>query len=282
MAAFITSDSPVVLITGCSSGGIGYALCEAFAAEGCTVYATSRRLESMTSLTHPSIHCLEMDVTSDDSVKKCVEHIVHETGRVDFAIANAGIPCFGPVLDISIEDAKTVMDTNVLGVLRLAQAVFPHMASRKQGTFMTLGSVIAYSAVPWAGLYCASKAAVSSVTEALQMEARALSPDIHVSLIVAAVVKSRFTSNSRFEIPKTSLFKSCAAGIRAVTETSVGSSIMPPSQFAATIVHTALRKQGPPQRLSYGSHVALFWVLRWLPVRLAHWVLWKIYGRTMP
>ncbi|CAE6472892.1 unnamed protein product, partial [Rhizoctonia solani] len=148
MAASINSKSPVVLVTGCSLGGIGYALCEAFAAQGCTIYATSRRLDSMASLTHPSIHCLEMDVTSDISVRKCVEQIIQEAGRVDFAIANAGIGCYGPVLDISIEDAKAAMDTNVLGVLRLAQAVFPHMASRKQGTFMTVASVSSYT-VSW-------------------------------------------------------------------------------------------------------------------------------------
>ncbi|CAE6541203.1 unnamed protein product [Rhizoctonia solani] len=153
MEASTNPKSPIVLITGCSFGGIGHALCEAFAAQGCIVYATSRRLESMSTLTHPSIRCLEMDVTSDDSVKNGVEQVIHEAGRVDFAIANAGIPCYGPVLDLSIEDAKATMDTNVLGVLRLAQAVLPHMASRQQGTFMTLGSVSGYSAVPWGGAF---------------------------------------------------------------------------------------------------------------------------------
>ncbi|KAH7334296.1 hypothetical protein B0J17DRAFT_733435 [Rhizoctonia solani] len=222
----------------------------------------------MTTLTHPSIHCLEMDVTLDSSVRRCVEQIIHEAGRVDFAIANAGVPCFGPVLDVSIEDAKVAMDTNVLGALRLAQAVFPHMASRKQGTFMTLASVVAYSVIPWAGLYCASKAA---------MEAQALSPDIHVTLIMAAAVRSKFSSNSRFQFPENSLFKSCARGFKAVIEIPAGDSVMPPSQFANHVAHAALRKQGPPQKISYGSFAIYFWMLRWLPVWLAHWVLWKLF-----
>ncbi|CAE6520229.1 unnamed protein product [Rhizoctonia solani] len=148
MAASINSKSPVVLVTGCSLGGIGYALVLWYASSSC--YFAWR-------------------------------------------IINLNIK--GPVLDISIEDAKAAMDTNVLGVLRLAQAVFPHMASRKQGTFMTVASVSSYTldfriqVVPWSGLYCASKAAASSLTEALQMEARALSPDIHVIQIVAGGVK---------------------------------------------------------------------------------------------
>ncbi|KAH7334297.1 hypothetical protein B0J17DRAFT_672853 [Rhizoctonia solani] len=279
MTAFISSKSPVVLVTGCSLGGIGYSLCEAFAAQGCTVYATSRRLESMTTLTHPSIHCLEMDVTSDSSVRKCVEQIIHEAGRVDLAIANAGIGCYGPVLDVSVEDVKAAMDTNVLGVLRLAQAVFPHMASRKQGTFMTVASVSSYMVIPWSGLYCASKAAASSLTEALQMEARALSPDIHVTLIVAGGVKTNFPNNSRFQFPENSLFKSYAPGIKSVIEIPKRDSVMPPSQFANHIVHAALSKQGPPQTISYGTYSTLFWILRFLPAWFLHWLLWKLYGK---
>ncbi|CAE6472898.1 unnamed protein product [Rhizoctonia solani] len=274
MATSISSKPPVVLVTGCSLGGIGYALCEAFAARGCTVYATSRRLESITSLTHPSIHCLEMDVTSDSSVKQCVEQIVHEAGRVDIAIANAGVPCFGPVLDIPIEDAKvhkrlgcSPTSTGCISTYGVPQARNFHDCSVSSNLF-----------VPWAGLYCASKAAVGSLTEALQMEARALSPDIRVTLVMAATVRSKFSSNSKFQIPENSLFKSCAHGIKSVTEIAMGDSVMPPSQFANNLDHAALRKQGPPQKISYGSFAIHFWVLRWLPVWLAHWVLWKLYG----
>ncbi|KAG8751337.1 hypothetical protein FRC11_009500, partial [Ceratobasidium sp. 423] len=120
-----------------------------------------------------------MDVTSDNSVKKCIEQVIEEAGRLDLAVANARIPCYGPVLYVSMEDARKAMDTNVLGVLRLAQAVFPHMASRKRGTFIMIGS-----SAPWA-----SKAAAHALTETLQMEAQALSPDIHVMLVIAAEVR---------------------------------------------------------------------------------------------
>ncbi|CCO35500.1 NADPH-dependent 1-acyldihydroxyacetone phosphate reductase OS=Schizosaccharomyces pombe (strain 972 / ATCC 24843) GN=ayr1 PE=3 SV=2 [Rhizoctonia solani AG-1 IB] len=182
-------SSPVVLITGSSHGGIGYSLCEAFAAKGCTVYASARRLETISSFSHPSIRPLIMDVTSDISVHKAVEQIIEEAGRVDIVVANAGVPCHGPVLDVSIEDAQKALDTNVLGVLRLAQAVFPYMASRKRGTFITIGSVMGYTTSPWAGMYAATKAAAHAITETLQMEARALSPNIRVMLVVTGGVK---------------------------------------------------------------------------------------------
>ncbi|CAE6414379.1 unnamed protein product [Rhizoctonia solani] len=270
----------VVLVTGSSLGGIGYSLCEAFASRGCTVYATSRRLESMSSLDHPSIRCLEMDVTSDSSVKECIEQVIGEVGRLDFAVANAGIPCYGPVLDVSIEDARKAMDTNVLGVLRLAQAVFPHMASRKRGTFVTIGSVAGCTSAPWAGLYSASKAAAHTLTEALQMEAQALSPDIHVMLVIAAEVRSRFVINSTFQLPKDSLFKSYAPGITACIEFGKGDYIMSTSQFADKVASVALRKRGPPRTFLYGSYTLFFKLLRWLPKWVVNWFTWKLLART--
>lgn len=98
----------VVLVTGCSSGGIGYALqvlvdlvlthlslatrCERFAAEGCRVYATARRLEAMTGLdSHPLISLATLDVTNDADVIRVVEQVVAEAGRIDILVNNGGI-----------------------------------------------------------------------------------------------------------------------------------------------------------------------------------------------
>ncbi|CAE7127318.1 unnamed protein product [Rhizoctonia solani] len=185
----IAPSAPVVLVTGSSHGGIGYSLCEEFAAKGCIVYASARRLETISSFSNPSIRPLIMDVTSDDSVHKAVEQVVEETGRVDIVVANAGITCFGPILDVSIDHAKQALDTNVLGVLRLAKEVFPHMATRKRGTFITIGSVSGANPSPWVGMYAATKAAAHGVTETLQMEAKALGPDIKVMLVLTGGVR---------------------------------------------------------------------------------------------
>ncbi|KAF8683307.1 hypothetical protein RHS04_01929 [Rhizoctonia solani] len=225
-------SSPVVLITGSSHGGIGYSLCETFAAKGCIVYASARRLETISSFTHPSIRPLIMDVTSDVSVHKAVEQVIEEAGRVDIVVANAGVPCHGPVLDISIDDARKAMDTNVLGVLRLAQAVFPYMASRKRGTFITIGSVAGYNSTPWAGVYAATKAAAHAITETLQMEAKALSPDIRVMLVITGGVKSNIANNSTFVLPSTSLFKSYLPNIITRIQLSQTGPSMPTAEYA--------------------------------------------------
>ena len=98
----------VVLITGCSSGGIGHALyarlillrlvtlmamnnrCDEFAAHGCNVYATARRIEAMQSFTQPNIERLTLDVIVDASVQEAVKAVIDREGRVDILVNNAG------------------------------------------------------------------------------------------------------------------------------------------------------------------------------------------------
>lgn len=271
----VPPSSPVVLVTGSSKGGIGFSLCEAFAAKGCVVYATARRLESMEGFSSSNIRPLVMDVVDDSSVHGAVDHVVEEAGRIDIVVANAGVPCHGPILDIPIEQAKNALDTNVLGMLRLAQAVFPHMAARKRGTFMTIGSIVGETPTPWAGVYCASKSAVHALTETLQMEARALSPDIHVTLVAPGGVISNLPTNSKFELPSTSLFKAYLPAIVARLESSQKDGSMPTAAFASRVADAALARKGAPRYLTLGGNSGLFAVFKWLPKGLVLWILWR-------
>ncbi|KAK7686715.1 hypothetical protein QCA50_010315 [Cerrena zonata] len=130
------STSPkVVLITGCSEGGIGFYLCEAYAAHGCIVYATARRPETMSSFSHPNIYTLKLDVLEDDEVNSVVKTIIDREGRVDILVNNAGSGAPGPILDMSIDQARRAFELNTFSVLRVSRAVAPHMAKRKSGTY---------------------------------------------------------------------------------------------------------------------------------------------------
>lgn len=81
---------PVVMVTGCSVGGIGYSLCETFAAAGCRVFATARQLNSMSGLERAGVTLLQLDVTSSDSIKAAVEEVIQGAGRIDILVNNAG------------------------------------------------------------------------------------------------------------------------------------------------------------------------------------------------
>ncbi|KAI8048890.1 hypothetical protein BDF22DRAFT_701739 [Syncephalis plumigaleata] len=154
----------VVLITGCSAGGIGASLASEFAERGCTVYATARRLEAMSELEPLGIHTL---------------HIL---------VNNAGISRMGPIIEQDIPSARSVFDTNVWGVLAMTQLVVPHMMKRRSGLVVNIGSIAGICATVGFGCYCPSKAAVHSMTDILRME---LTPyNVDVTLVLGGLIKS--------------------------------------------------------------------------------------------
>lgn len=85
----------IVLITGCTIGGIGAALVERFAEEGCIVYATARRLNAMDGFQHPNIRTLSLDVTKEEQVHSVVDEVYQREGRIDVLVNNAGRAAFG-------------------------------------------------------------------------------------------------------------------------------------------------------------------------------------------
>ncbi|EED79192.1 predicted protein, partial [Postia placenta Mad-698-R] len=106
----MSPNPPVVVVTGCSKGGIGFALCQEFAANGCKVYATARRIEAMEGFTHEAIEKLRLDVTDDGNIEEAIKLISDREGRIDVLVNNAGAPCFGPLAEKPIERIKSTFD----------------------------------------------------------------------------------------------------------------------------------------------------------------------------
>ena len=100
----------VVLVTGCSKGGIGYALCQELAARGCTVYATARRLGLLDGLQQQGCTLLELDVTDTPAAEKVVQHIIEKSGRIDILVNNAGSLIKGWAVDTPLQDVRKLME----------------------------------------------------------------------------------------------------------------------------------------------------------------------------
>ncbi len=110
-------DQQVVLVTGCTEGGIGYELCKAFARANCRVFASARKLESMGGLPELGIETLQLDVTCADSRKAAVKEVTAKAGRIDILVNNAGMGLPGPIVEQDLEAVRTLFDVNYFGLL---------------------------------------------------------------------------------------------------------------------------------------------------------------------
>jgi NAD(P)-dependent dehydrogenase (short-subunit alcohol dehydrogenase family) len=160
-----------VLITGCSSG-FGAASARRFAAEGHTVFAGVRQLGDAPAATTGTIVPVQLDITSDPSVRDAVARVQSESGRLDVLVNNAAVWLTGSIEETPIAEMARVLDVNVLGAMRMLHAVVPLMRSQGGGTIVTVSSVNGIVPMPYSGIYCASKFALEAMIEALTYEVR--------------------------------------------------------------------------------------------------------------
>lgn len=187
----------VVLITGASSG-IGQASALYLYQKGYQVYGTSRKAKrnpSKASQTERTVTfpMLYMNVDSDKSVKQGVNYILKQEGRIDVVVNNAGFGIAGAVEDTSLEEAKAQFETNVWGALRVFKAVLPIMRDQRSGYIITMSSIMGHIAVPFQGVYSATKFALEALNEALSMEVRPFG--IHVVMLEPGDCRTQFTAN---------------------------------------------------------------------------------------
>lgn len=266
----------VVLVTGCSAGGIGHALARAFAANNCLVVATARSLSSMADLSNdPRFFLQELDVLSDQSVHRGVSNVLEKFGRIDVVVNNAGVQCTAPLAEVPLSIAQQTFDTNVFGAMRLIQAVVPHMESRKKGTIVNVGSVTVLGPGPWAGIYTASKAALHALTDTLRLELRPFGID--VMNVVPGAVKSNIGNSAIAtynEMPEWKLYKQFEESIKARAHFSQGLKATPAEEFAKKTVNEVLKKN-PPAWFSAGQYSTIMAIMYHLPLSIKDYILRK-------
>lgn len=156
-----------VFLTGASSG-IGLATAELLSLKGYAVWGTTRSLER--AFAHSSYHALEMRLEDAGSVKAAWNEALHQAGRIDVVIQNAGAGIFGAIEDVSPEDARRQWQVLVEGPLQVLQLAAEHFRTRREGLIIGVSSLAAELPMPFMAHYSAGKAALSALLGGLSME----------------------------------------------------------------------------------------------------------------
>jgi len=192
-------STQVVLITG-SSSGIGFEASLTLARNGFFTYASmrnpmkGRKLEEIADNEDLPLEVIQLDVTSDSSVKAAIGMVVNEKGRIDALLNNAGYLLLGCFEDISEKELRDQFETNFFGIVRVTREVIPIMRKQNYGIIINIGSVTGKVGLPVSSGYASTEFALEGLSESIRYE---LEPfGIQVSLVEPGIVRSNFLKST--------------------------------------------------------------------------------------
>ena len=187
----------VAVVTG-SSSGIGFETSLVLARNNFHTYATMRNPERGTKMTtvqsgeNLPIKIIQLDVTSDKSVREAIQSILSESGRIDVLVNNAGFGLVGAFEELGMDEIKQQYETNFFGVIRVTQAVIPIMKEQKSGIIVNISSGAGRFGYPGGSAYVSTKFALEGLTESISYE---LEPfGIKVALVEPGFVRTNFSN----------------------------------------------------------------------------------------
>lgn len=171
--------SKTVLVTGASSG-IGKATAIYLAQNGYTVYGAARRIEKLNELKPFGVQPIALDITNDESISACINHIQTVSGSVDILVNSAGLGSYGALEDVPMNEAKNQLEINLFGAARLIQLVLPAMRKNNWGKIVNISSIGGKVGLPMGTWYHASKFAIEGLSDSLRNEVRQFGIDVIV------------------------------------------------------------------------------------------------------
>ena len=235
---------PVAIVTG-ASGGIGEATARALHAAGYRVFGTYRRPPAKRS---PGIEYLACDVTSDESVKAAVGEVLSKTGRIDVLVNNAGVGLVAGAEESSLEQAKSLFDVNLFGLIRMTKAVLPTMRRQRAGRIVNISSVMGLIPAPFMALYSASKHAVEGYSESLDHEIRG--SGVRVVLVEPAYTRTSFEGNVYQADQQLDVYQSARTNAEGVLRDGMKTADTP--ELVASAVVKASTEANPRPRYTAG------------------------------
>lgn len=191
----------IALITGASSG-IGEACARKFAEGGYNLILTARRAEKLAELKAEleaegtKVKTLTFDVRDAEAAEKAVDSLEPEWRKIDVLINNAGLALgLDKEYEGDPDDWNTMIDTNIKGLLTMTRLIVPGMVERNEGHVINIGSVAGDAAYAKGNVYCATKAAVKTITDGLRIDLAETA--VRVTNLKPGLVETNF-SNVRF------------------------------------------------------------------------------------
>ena len=259
-------DKKVILITGASSG-IGYETAKKLSGEGHIVYGTSRSLDRVEKIKEFGAKPLALDVTIDESCKKCIDDIVSKEGRIDVLINNAGYGSYGPIEMVDLSKAKDELEVNVYGIVRMTKLVIPYMREQKSGRIINISSAAGRVTTYLGGWYHASKYALEALSDSLRMELKQFG--IKVSIIEPGGVKSNWgiiTADHLLESSKNSPYEDISNKVAKVYKEIYGgeSKLLTKPEVVARKISKAVNRKNPRTRYLFGFGARSMIFFHWL------------------
>jgi NADP-dependent 3-hydroxy acid dehydrogenase YdfG len=260
----------VWFITGASKG-FGYVWTEAALARGDSVAAAARNIGSLKALKMQHgdrLLPLALDVGNKAAVDAAVEQAHKQFGHIDIAINNAGYGLFGAIEEVSEQEARAQIETNLFGALWVTQAVLPIMRAQRSGHIIQISSIGGVWAVPTVGLYHASKWGLEGFSQALASEVKGLG--IRLTIVEPGGFATEFGTTSARLAQQLPAYDAARATLANIRTASVPGDPKATVSALLRIVDAA----EPPLRVFFGD-AGLPMIKREYAERIGTWERWN-------
>ena len=260
---------PAALVTGASSG-MGKSIAKRLIADGYLVYVAARSIDKMADLAALGAVPLKLDISKDADIVAAVEAITRRSGGVEALVNNAGYGLYGPVEDISVDEARYQFEVNVFGPARLTQLLLPAMRDRRKGTIVNITSMGGKIYTLLGAWYHATKHALEGWSDSLRLE---LAPfGIRVVVIEPGQIETGFgaaASQGLRERSRVTAYATVANRVADVMDQSYGHGRGTDPKVIADVVGDAVRAARPRTRYAAGKYARLMiGVRKWLGDRV--------------
>jgi NAD(P)-dependent dehydrogenase (short-subunit alcohol dehydrogenase family) len=243
--------SSVFLLTG-SSRGLGRAIADAVLNDGHRLIATARRRETLDELSDSygdRVLTLDLDVTDPAAARAAVQTGVERFGRIDVVVNNAGYADLAAVEDVTLEDFRAQIDTNLLGVVNVTKAALPTLREQGSGHIIQISSVGGRLATPGLSAYQTAKWAVGGFSSVLAREVGPLG--IRVTVLEPGGMQTDWAGSS-MSVPPISEPYRATVGAMAALHNAETLALGDPAKVARVVLLLAEMDE-PPLRLILGS-----------------------------